>query len=117
LLNQAVLLDVIDKGAAVTTESVITFPTTVKLTDTVILNIPLPPEKATIPALEPGLSVLIIGATISDTVTTPTYSTTVPLVDVTHAEAIVAVQPEVAARLSFYLSPWGQLTLTPTIDR
>ncbi len=114
LLNQAIVLQAIDEGQAVTAESVITFPVTIVLTDTVILAIPLPPEKATLPALEPGSSVWVIGATLSDTVTTPIYSTTVPLVDVTDAEAVVAVRPEVAAHISFYLLPWGRVILAPT---
>jgi hypothetical protein len=117
LLNQAIVLQAINEGQAVTAESVITFPVTIVLTDTVILAIPLPPEKATLPALEPGSSVWIIGATISDTVTTPIYSTTVPLVDVTDAEALVAVRPEVAAHISLYLPPWGRVVLAPATDR
>jgi hypothetical protein len=115
LLEQAIVLQAIDEGQAVTAESVITFPATIGLTDTLILAIPLPPEKVTLPALEPGSSVWIIGSTISDTVTTPIYSTTVPLVGVTGVEAVVAVRPEVAAHISLYLPPWGRVILAPTI--
>lgn len=117
LLNQAIVLQAIDEGKAVTAESVITFSSTVVLTDTVLLAVPLPPEKATVPALEPGLPVLLIGATVSDTVATFVYSTTVFLIDITDAEAVVAVRPEVAARLSLYLPPRGRVILAPTIER
>lgn len=117
LVDQAIALEAIDEGEAVPAESVVIFPTSVDLNNTVILAIPLPAEPATVSALEPGLPVLVIGSTVSETVSPSVYSAIVPLVHVTDTQAVIAVRPEIAMQLSLYLPPWGRVVLAPTTDR
>lgn len=117
LVGQAIALRAIQEGEAVPAESVVIFPATVDLNNTVILAIPSPAEPAIVSALEPGLPVLVIGSTMSETVSPSVYSAIVPLVHVTDTQAVIAVRPDVAMQLSLYLPPWGRVILAPTTDR
>jgi hypothetical protein len=117
LVDQAITLQAIDEGEAVPAESVVVFPTTVDLNNTVILAIPLLAEQSLVSALEPGLPVLAIGSMVSETASSSVYSAVVPLAQVTGTQAIVVVRPEIAAQLSLYLPPWGKVILAPTTDR
>jgi hypothetical protein len=117
LVDGAITLRAIDKGAAVTAESVTVFPAGVDLASTVILSIPMSANEAVRSALEPGMSVLVIANAVSDTVASSVTSVTVPLVDLTEKDAIVAASPEVAVQLSLCLPPQGRLVLAPAIDR
>ena len=116
LVGQAVLLRDTGEGEAVTAEGVVVFPPSVVLTGTVLISLPLA-EGTTAAALEPGLPVLVVATTLSETVGAPVLAITVPLVDVSEDQAVVAVQPRVAARLSFYLPPWGRVILAPALGR
>ena len=81
LVGQAIVLRAIGEGEAVTVESVMMFPTTVILTGYSRSGGSITPreQRATVPALEPGASVLVIGTIVSDTLSPSVYSITVPL--------------------------------------
>jgi len=117
LVDQAITLQAIHEGEAVPTESVVIFPATVDLNDTIILAIPLPAEPSIVSSLEPGLPVLVIGSMVSETVSPSVYSAIVPLIHITDTQAVIAVRPETAMHLSRYLPPWGRVLMIPTTDR
>ena len=116
LPERSMVLREVDKGQAITADSVVIFPSAVIPTDAVILAIPLSQVQATFPALESGSTVLVIGVTLSDTVSPSVYPVTVPLVDVTDSEVVIAVSPRVAVELSSHFAPRGQLVLAPTAN-
>jgi hypothetical protein len=115
LVDRAVVLQSVKKGQPVTAGSVVSFSTSVALTGTVLMSIPVDPSATTM--LRPGSSVLIVGVPISKTACGSPVSATVPIVDVTGGQVLIALDPRQALDLVTSVPPTGRVIFLPALDR